>query len=267
MALYDRWLGRWPEPSERLTVATRHGDTFVIASGAASAPPLVLFHGGSSNSSLWLGDMAEYGRDHRVYAVDLLGEAGKSAPSRPPMAGPAYVEWLEDVLEDLKIDGFALEGVSQGAWAALKFATTRPERVRKLVLLCPGGVTPPRVSWLLKAIPLSPLGPWGAGRIKRMFFNNQPIPPEVDEFMTLIQTHFKPRYDSQPIFSDVELRRLTMPVLLLAGAKDAVFDSEKTTARLRQCIPHLLATIFPEAGHVMYHTTDQVVPFLAATND
>jgi pimeloyl-ACP methyl ester carboxylesterase len=262
LALYERLLARWPAPNEQRTVTTRHGNTFVIDSGDPGGTPLVLLHGASANSIVWLGEAAEYGRSHRVCAVDGLGDPGKSAPNRPPMAGPAYVEWLDDVLAALCIERVTLVAISQGGWVGLKYATTRPERVARLALLCPGGVTPPRLSWILRAIPLSLLGSWGAGRLKRIIFGDEPIPPEVDEFMALVQAHFKPRFDPQPGFSDEELRRLDMPVLLLAGARDAVFDSEKTAARLRRCLPRLTAVVLPDAGHVLYNT-QQVRAFLA----
>ncbi|MCB0188564.1 MAG: hypothetical protein KDE31_30045, partial [Caldilineaceae bacterium] len=45
LAFYEQLLTQWPVPHTRLTVPTRHGNTFVIASGAESAPPLVLIHG------------------------------------------------------------------------------------------------------------------------------------------------------------------------------------------------------------------------------
>jgi len=228
MTLYDSMLARWPVPYKALNIPTRHGDTFVIASGKESAPPLVLLHGAGSNSAVWTGDVAEYGRHYRVCAVDLIGEPGKSAPNRPAWDGLAYAEWLEDVLDALKVEKAALMGLSQGGWTALKFAVHKPERVEKLVLLAPGGVTPDKLSFVIRAIPLSLLGRWGIKRINRMVLGSQPASEEVDQATTLIMTHFKTRVGVLPIFSDAELQRLTMPVLLLMGARDALRDAEKS---------------------------------------
>jgi pimeloyl-ACP methyl ester carboxylesterase len=265
MALYDRVLADyWPVPYETLTVPTRHGDTFVIASGAESAPPLVLLHGAASNSAIWAADAAVYGRQHRVYAVDLLGEPGKSAPNRPAWDSPAYAEWLEDVFNALKLETAALMGISQGGWTALKFATLRPGHVEKLVLLCPGGLVPDRTSFYLRFIPLLLLGRWGARRANRMLFGDQPVPEEADAYMTLITTHFKPRTGVLPIFSDEELRRLTMPILLLGGTRDVIRDSEKIAARLGKLVPDLTSLLLPGQGHVLLNTTDHILPFLAA---
>ena len=70
MALYDAVLARWPVSYQALNIDTRHGHTFVIASGEASAPPLVLLHGSCSNAVSWAGEVAAYSSAFRVYAVD-----------------------------------------------------------------------------------------------------------------------------------------------------------------------------------------------------
>src|SRR5688572_20248167 len=104
MALYDSLLARWPVPHTTLNVPTRHGRTFVVASGAESAPPLVLLHGAGTNSTMWAADVTDYSYQYRVLAIDLPGEPGKSAPNRPSWEGPAFMEWLEDVLNALELE-------------------------------------------------------------------------------------------------------------------------------------------------------------------
>ncbi|MAU11607.1 MAG: hypothetical protein CL607_17415 [Anaerolineaceae bacterium] len=158
MDLYDQALARWPVPYEEHTIPTRHGDTYVISSGEPDAPAMVLLHGAGTNSAIWSGDVAVYSQHFHVYAIDLLGEAGRSAQNRPDWHSPAYAEWLADVFDTLQIDQAVLLGISQGGWTALKFATYQPERVSQLVLLCPGGVMTTRSSFLFKAIPLSFMG-------------------------------------------------------------------------------------------------------------
>jgi pimeloyl-ACP methyl ester carboxylesterase len=264
MAWYDAMLARWPAPHTMLDVPTRYGNTFVITSGNESAPPLILLHGAGSNSAMWVGDAYEYSRRYRVYAVDLLGEPGKSAPVRPEWNSPAYAEWLGEVLDALRVERAILVGLSQGGWTALKFATSRPERVNKLVLLTPGGITPDRLSFALRAIPLSFLGRWGIERINRLIFGHQPMPEEVNEAMTLIMTQFKPRIGVLPIFTDEELRRLTMPTLLLIGDEDALRDARKIIERMERLVPELKAIIIPQAGHALVNTTGAIMPFLAA---
>jgi pimeloyl-ACP methyl ester carboxylesterase len=265
MDLYDSALERWPVPYETLTLPTRHGTTFVIASGETSRPPMLLLHGAGTSSAVWGADVAEYSRHYRVYAVDLPGEAGKSAPNRPAWDSPAFAEWLEDVFDGLKIDRAILVGASQGGWTALKFTVANPARVEKLVLVCPGGVIPTRASFFIRAMLLLPFGRWGARRIVRMLFGSQPVPDGVEDILTVIMSQFKPRTGIPPIFSDAELQRLTMPTFLLGGDQDALFDMSKIAARLRQFVPFLDVTIIPGGGHALLNPTGPIMAFLSAS--
>jgi pimeloyl-ACP methyl ester carboxylesterase len=263
MALYDSALERWAVPYETRMIPTRHGETFVIICGDEAAPPLVLLHGAGSNSAIWAADVAVYGPHFRVYALDLPGEPGKSAPNRPPWDSPAYAEWLEDSLDALGIGTATLAGISQGAWTALKFAVANPQRVDKLVLMTPGGVVPDRLSFGLRAVAYSLLGQWGLRRLIRLTFGGQPIPDGVEDIMTIIMSHFKPRFGVLPLFSDAELQRLTMPTFLLGGEQDALRDLDQIAARLETLLPDLSVTILPEAGHALLDTPGHVLAFLA----
>jgi pimeloyl-ACP methyl ester carboxylesterase len=264
MALYEAVLAHWPVPCETFTLPTRHGETFVIASGESSAPPLVLLHGSASNAVSWVGDIAEYSQHLRTYAVDLPGEPGKSAENRPAWDGPGFAEWLDDVLDGLKIQKTALLGLSQGGWTALRFATIRPERVTRLVLLAPGGVMPTRSSFILKAVFLSMAGRWGAERINRIVLGNQPIHAEAVKFMDAIMTHFKARIGKEYLFSDEELKRLNMPVLLIGGALDALIPMESVILRVQKLVPQVKAEVIPDMGHALINLAEQIIPFLSA---
>ena len=262
LAMYAAALKNWSVPYDTCTVSTRHGETFVIASGDAHSPALILLHGAGSNSTVWAADVRDYAMRYRVYAVDLIGEAGKSAPNRPAWDGPAFAEWLEDVVNGLGIQQVTLVGISQGGWTALKFAVYAPERVEKLALLTPGGVVPDRASFLLRAVGLSMLGAWGIKRFMRALFADQNVPAGVTEIVVQMSSQFKPRIGVLPIFTDDELRRLTMPTLLLGGTKDIARDVDKIAARLRTLLPHVTAKFQQGAGHALLNTSGCVMDFL-----
>jgi pimeloyl-ACP methyl ester carboxylesterase len=52
------------------------------ACGQPDAPPLVLLHGAGFNSISWMGDVATWAQRFRVFAVDIIGHPGLSAPTR-----------------------------------------------------------------------------------------------------------------------------------------------------------------------------------------
>ena len=63
------------------------------------------------------------------------------------------------------------------------------------------------------------------------------------------------RIPFRPVFSEVEFGHLKMPVLLLIGDREALYDANSAVDHARQLIPHIEAAIITSAGHML--TTDQ----------
>lgn len=268
-ARYAALLGRWPVPSEHRRVATSEGETFVVAFGPEDAPAVLLLHGSSANSASWMGDAQILAERFRVYAVDMIGEPGFSAPSRPPLASHVYAAWLDEVRAALRIEQMALVGISLGGWLALEYATHHPERVSALALLCPGGVGRHR-NVLLWALPLLLLGPWGRRKILQRMGGSAGPPDAIPatarafgDFMDLIFANFRPRTEVLPPFDDARLRQLTMPVLAVLGAKDVMIDSGGTRDRLVRNVPNAEIVWLPEAGHILVGQGGTLGAFLA----
>jgi pimeloyl-ACP methyl ester carboxylesterase len=262
-----RWLAYWPVPSRQLRLPTREGETFVVACGEESAPPLVLLHGSGATSVMWMGDVAAWSKQFRVYAIDMIGEPGLSAPSRPPLASDAYALWLDDVLLGLAVERAAFAGISLGGWLALDYAIRRPARVQSLALVCPGGVGKQRASFLWKVVPLLLLGGWGRRKAMAVALGSSPGPATpveraFGEYVALIHTHFRPRREKLPVFSDAALRGLTLPVLAIVGARDALLDSRDTERRLRRAAPSAEVELLPDAGHLVRGQSARILDFL-----
>jgi pimeloyl-ACP methyl ester carboxylesterase len=262
--VYDSVLSNWPVPCTTGEIPTSQGATFFIKSGKIDAPPIILLHGASSNATSWISDVAAYSQGYTVYAIDVPGDPGKSAESRPSWQGLGYAEWLDDVFTGLKIKKATLIGLSQGGWLALRYATYRPENIDKLVVLAPAGIVPTKPSFLLKAIFLSLLGKFGARQINRIVFGKQAIHPDAVAYMDLIMTHFQPRIEKEYIFTDQELQKLNLPVLLICGSEDAIRSPKEIVARMSKLLPHFRAEIIPNMGHVLVNLTDRILPFLRA---
>jgi pimeloyl-ACP methyl ester carboxylesterase len=262
---YEQTLASWPVPAEHRRVPTREGDTFVLVCGPDDAPPLLLLHGSGSNAAMWMGDVTAWAKHFRVHAVDMIGEPGLSAPSRPPLDSPAYALWLDDVLDHLGLERVAVVGASLGGWLALDYATRRPDRVEKLALLCPGGVGRQKVGFLLKVLLYKPFGRWGMHRsIKAVAGVDVRVLPEVAEYLALTFTHFLPRRDRLPVFPDEALRKLTMPVQVIIGGRDAMFDSNDTAKRMNRTVPHANVTLLPDVAHAIIGQTQPILDFLRA---
>jgi pimeloyl-ACP methyl ester carboxylesterase len=263
---YIKFLQYWPVPNQQLRIPTREGETFVIACGSQEAPALVLLHGASGNAAMWMADVRVWSQHFRVYAVDVIGDAGLSALSRPPLHSDTHALWLDDVLGGLQVERASFIGVSNGGWMALDYATRRPERVESLVVLCPGGVVRAR-NILLKVFPLLLLRKWGARKIREKIVGKTPAgAPEsyrhFADFITLIFQHLRPRTERHPIITGDQLRSLKMPMLAILGGKDVILDSAAIERRLKELVPRVEVRMIPEAGHFIPGQTQAICDFL-----
>jgi pimeloyl-ACP methyl ester carboxylesterase len=263
-------LERWPVPSRRLRVPTREGDTFVVASGRDDAPAVIAMQGSGASSAMWMRQVAAWAPHLRLFAVDVIGEPGLSAPSRPPLGSKAYARWLDDVMDGLGLARAAMLGVSLGGWLAIDYATRRPTRVSKVALLCPGGIGRRKMGVMVTAALLRPFGAWG--RRETFFRALGPVaraagrtPTSTDlalrDLSSLVFRHFRPRRD-MPIFDDAVLQYLTMPVLAVVGGRDAMIDSHETAARLRAAAPHATIRVLPDVGHLLPDQSAALLDFL-----
>lgn len=197
----------------------------------------------------------------------MIGEAGFSAPVRPPLAGDAHALWLDDVMAGLDLSRAAMVGVSLGGWLALDYARRRPDFVERLALICPAGIGRQK-NFLLRAAPLLLLGSWGRRRMRDLVLGPAAAePPEAlrpfTKLMEAIGDSIRPRIENIPRLSDAELAQLSMPLLAILGGRDVLLDSAHTRNRLQECVPHAEVRFLPEARHFIPGQSEAVLRFLA----
>ena len=268
-AAYDATMELWPVPYEELEIPSRFGTTHVVVSGPKEAPPLVLLHGTMTTLTFWLPNIADFAKDYRVYAIDTMGHPSKSIPAEPIRQASDFVTWLTATSDGLELDRFHLAGNSLGAWIALGFAMAEPERVRKLVLLSPAASFEPLSKQFAVRAVLS-----GVIRTRRMmdsFFRWMGIEASPGDatprlLLDLIWAggkHFRVppemRRVMPTVFSDDELRVLDMPVLVLTGEQEVIYDPERALARACRVIPNCQGELVPHSGHAMSFTAAPIV--------
>lgn len=263
---YRQVLARWPVASKELTVPTRHGATFVIGCGPETAPPVVLLHGSQANAAAWMPDVPLWAERFRLFAVDMIGEPGLSAPVRPNLRGDAHALWLDEVLSGLGLSRAAFVGTSLGGWLAVDYASKRPQAVQALALICPGGIGRQK-NFLLKTLPLLLLGSWGRRKMREMVFGPAPkVLPDallpIASLMDNIGKAVKPRIVSMPRLTDAQLQALRMPMLAIVGGRDVLLDSADTRDRLRRNAPHAELCFLEEGYHFLPNQTERVMAFL-----
>ena len=78
MEAYEAMFSLWKVPHDAIDVKTSYGFTHINVSGPGDGYPLVLLHGAGLSSTAWFANIAELSANHRVFAVDGIGDAGKS---------------------------------------------------------------------------------------------------------------------------------------------------------------------------------------------
>jgi pimeloyl-ACP methyl ester carboxylesterase len=262
LGLYKSLIGKLEVPYEERYVDTSYGRTYMIEAGNDDSPAVFLFHGSCSNSAMWFGDLRILAEHFHVFAVDIIGEPGNSAENRLDTSADDYANWIKELLDAQNINKAVLIGNSFGGWMSLKFATVYPERVSKLVLIAASGITPAKFSFIFKSIIYTMQGEKGLKKLNRMVFGTDDIPDEVIEVSNMIMENFNPMLGALPEYKDDKLKKLTMPVMYIAGENDATVNAHKTAQRIKELIPHADAELINNCGHVIYNAMDMIMPFL-----
>ncbi len=253
-------------PYEGLNISTSFGNTFVLVAGEKTNPPIFLLHGSMMNSAMWIGDINKLSQAYRVYAPDMPGEPGKSDEEQLAFNNDDYSDWLLELFNALSVDKAIVEGLSLGAWLATKFSILHPEKVSKLVLLCPAGIGSQNEEFKNIAFGYLMKGEAGVDELFTLI-NGGPIPEIILTYQKLISMHFNARQEEIPIFSDEELTRLTMPSILFVGAKDILLRSEETAERYGRLIPSAEVVVLPERGHSLSGLVEEVLSFINSSTN
>ncbi|MFJ8043308.1 alpha/beta fold hydrolase [Kitasatospora sp. NPDC096147] len=249
-AAYDALLARWPAGTAELTVPTPYGPTRVHAYGPPDGEPLVLLHGGGATGTVWYANAPALGARHRLYAVDILGDAGRSLRAGRPLRDAAdLADWLGTVLDGLGLPTAALCGHSYGAWLAVTFARRSPQRVTRLALLDPtqvfGGFRP---GYLLRALPtlLRPT----AARVRRyLAWETEGSTPDRG-WSELYVLGAIDRPGGRPVTGRrADPGGLTVPALVLFAGRSRAHDAQALTVRARRRLPHAEVDMLPGLTH------------------
>jgi hypothetical protein len=98
---YDAMLARWPVEARSLFVDTSFGRTHVLEAGDTEAPPLLLLPTVSVSASACYANVGALSKRHRVLAVDIIGDAGRSELLRRPSDPAGYADRLAEMVSSL----------------------------------------------------------------------------------------------------------------------------------------------------------------------
>ncbi|RSM79562.1 alpha/beta hydrolase [Amycolatopsis sp. WAC 01375] len=272
--VYERGLAALPAPAGIHDVETAFGVARVYRFGQPGRTPIVLLPGRAGTAVMWEPNLTALLGHGEVYAVDLIGEPGRSEQTAPIRDGVDQAAWLNTVLAELDLAAVHLIGYSFGGWLAANLAARAPERLRSLTLIDPvltfGGLTAGLVvRATLTAIP-------GINRWARPSFlhwisggaevdTTDPVARVIDEGMRT----YRIALPSPRLITDAQLRSLRMPVLALIAGRSVIHHPDRAAARARELLPRGQVELWPSATHsIAGEAADEVnariLAFLAA---
>jgi len=267
---YDAVFSSFHLRPEEITVSTRFGPTHVNAFGSKGSPNLVLLHGMGASSTMWAPNIEALSRHFRIYALDTIGDLGKSRNEGRLRKGHDYAEWLKDAFDGLKLDKAHIAGVSYGGWIAFHFAIHAPERTEKIVSIAPAATFRRiRLPFYIRTIPifLIPVKKvknhlrtlfirWLAGIHDTTVIETD---PQWRQYLCGASLARLRPVAPPSIFSDRELKNITIPTLLLVGEKEVIYDPQKVLDRAGRTVPNITTELVPDGTHMMSWDKKEII--------
>ncbi|MBA3339046.1 MAG: alpha/beta hydrolase [Geodermatophilaceae bacterium] len=198
---------------------------------AGEGEPVLLIHGGFSDSREWRGQLDGLSDEFDVIAVDCPGCGGSADPPKG-FTLRDYADTLAGFLAALGVDHPHVGGLSFGSIYALVFYRFHPQIPRSLILAGAyagwAGSLPPsevrrRMEWVTDILD-RPVDDWGPDFLATVYGDD--VPPGVLEEAMEILRDVRPE-GFRPVtkaFFDADLRdvlpQITVPTLLLYGERD-----------------------------------------------
>jgi pimeloyl-ACP methyl ester carboxylesterase len=254
MTIYENRMAQWPVPYESRYINTNYGKVFVIISGAEDAPPIFLLHASAMGSWSWLYNIEGLNKYYRTYAIDTIGDAGKSVLDdieKYPNDGQSLAELYKEIMDTLGVQKACFIGASQGGFISTNIALYAPERVEKLILCGPMGFTGTTASVLrILFTTMFPVKPIQDSATRWAFGDDPQVNRAVGEWFRLIMEGVISRQARPQPFTHEQLQSLNIPVLLLLGKRDGLVGDPENTKQLAKNIADVKVEIL-DTGHLI----------------
>lgn len=251
---YDKTLQLWDVEYSEEYIDTSFGKSHCLICGDIKTPPLVLLHAASCGATIWYPNIKALSQYYCVYAIDLITEASKSTLLSPIKNQEQCAMWLEETISGLDIKKFCLCGLSIGGWHAVNYSSVYPQKVKKLILLSPVQTfVKMYTSFYIKIIKMgfkptrkSVEECLGCGRTKEVS-----LPDSVMEQFVISAMNISVNATFPKMLKKQVLKNLAMPVLVLFGENEFIFDIKKATDIAKSNIEDLEIETVMNVSHLI----------------
>jgi pimeloyl-ACP methyl ester carboxylesterase len=259
------------DPGARL-IETSGGTLQVLDQGDPQGSPIVLLHCATCSMKWWQNLAPVLQQDHRVIRIDLLGMGGSDKP------GSGYsienqASAVAEALAKLHVVGATVVGHSLGGSVAVALAEQSPQLATRIVIidqspddgfedeslgerLSMWPVVGQAVARLVQLAPTSSVRSeydqaFAPGYNISSGFDNPDQP--VDDLRAMTYTAVKDTVNAEQDYVDdgpldQRLEALHVPLLVIFGAEDQIYDPQAAIARYRR-VPGAQTHLIPGAGH------------------
>ncbi|WP_298337185.1 alpha/beta hydrolase [uncultured Erythrobacter sp.] len=257
------------EPSQFVTLANGQ-EVHLRDEGPRDALPIILLHGSAADLHTWQPWADGLSSDYRVIRYDQIGHG---------LTGPAvggtytladFTGDVERIADHLGLERFVLGGNSMGGWVTAGYALENPERLAGIVLVDASGSPVRRTSGSGGntgfSIATTPVLNQGMRFItprsiierslSQSVSNQEIVTPEaVDRYWELLRypgnraATIDRFATKRVVYSDEDIRSLTMPTLILWGEEDALTPVEAGTWYHKR-LPSSSLIAYPGIGHL-----------------
>lgn len=252
--------------------------------------PVLLIHGLAVSAEIWVHNVGDLAKEHRVYIPDLPGFGRADAPG-PSFSPFDYTPFLDAFMNSLGIGKVSLLGQSLGGGIALHYTLNHADRVEKLVLVGSAGFGK-EVIWTLRWASLPWIGELfvrpsrrGVELVFKLAVRNPALitkdfvelyyrlfsrPGFKEFFLRLLRQIVNFRGGREEILAPIRnnLSKIIQPVLIVWGKDDRVLPVNGAYTAI-QSLPNARLEIFEGCGHIPFFERSEkfnqlVLEFLAS---
>lgn len=245
--------------------------------GRGELPPIVLLHGFSANAISYLGLLHRFGpHASRLIVPDSPGHGFSELP-RQGLTRDTMLAGLFEVLDRVIDEPAIVLGTSMGGFGAIRYAAARPDKVRGLVLVCPGGAPMgrdalrrftdvfrvPRHADALRFVDrMLASSPPGFRHVLAHGIRGRFTNPELQRLLASLEP--------DDLLQPAELAALSMPTLMLWGQQEMILPPDHLDFFRRHLPQHAQVEIWDRFGHCGYleqpgAVSRRVLAFIRAT--
>jgi pimeloyl-ACP methyl ester carboxylesterase len=255
MAIYDSKLEQWPVPYESVFVETAFGKVHVIISGPQDAPPALLLHATGMAAWSWLYNLESLVHHYRTYAIDHIGEPGKSELNdlnNYPRDPQELSDLCQEISVNLGVQSSVVIGASNGGFLSMNYAYHNPDRVQKMVLLGPMGVSQPKLSTAIRmgVVSIFPMNSLLVSTSRWAIGDDPGVQEKCGDWFTTLMRGTIPKVAFPQFISLEQKQSIKVPVLVFLGSRDNVVGDHEKARENAQNFPDVEIAVL-ESGHLI----------------